>query len=102
MGYRKNKGDTMGVIQLTEEEFKSLVNKRELTKRDIIIKNLQNKILSMCEFECYVDTTEQGYEAYCDDCPLAAFRNASMNEYAKALCKYPGREIHSNNILVNK
>lgn len=88
----------MGVIQLSEEEFKSLVNKQELIKRDIIIKNLQNKILSMCEFVCYVDDTKGGYEGYCDDCPLVEFRNLSMNEYANTICKYPDRVIHSTNV----
>lgn len=88
-----------GHILLSREEFNNLVNKSEIVKRDIIINSLKDKILKMCEFDCYMDTKEQPYEGYCDDCPLAPHRNIDIVQYADETCKYTGYAILSSKAI---
>lgn len=57
---------------LTEEEYRELTPRKNITRLELMIKDLNDKVMELSDHPCGSNADYRSVTFYCDDCPIGA------------------------------
>ena len=69
---------------LTREELDNLIPKSKYEEKQNEVKSLQQLVLKASNYKCIYDRTkEDGYNPYCDSCPIVDFDCGKIKDFSQ-------------------